>query len=250
MSKDGLHGGVLVAQQLAAEGVDTLFSLSGGHIAAIYDGIVRLGGIRLVDFRHEQAAAHAADAYARLLRRPAVAAVTAGPGLTGALTAIANAYYARSPLVVLTGSNPLALEGMGALQDAPQVELLRPICHRVDRATDAWRLREVLTYAFNAAIAKQGPACVDLPLDVQLTPLDAEIVVIPEGRRFTHLPHPDPAAVAAVASSLASARRPLVFAGTGAYSSRAEEELRELVETAQVPVFLNGMARGMLPAAH
>ncbi len=103
------HGGRLIADHLAAEGVDALFTLTGGHISAIYDGCRDLG-IRVIDVRHEQAAAHAADAYGRLTFRPGVAAVTAGPGVTDAITGVTNAYYANSPMVLLGGRNPLALE--------------------------------------------------------------------------------------------------------------------------------------------
>jgi acetolactate synthase I/II/III large subunit len=124
------HGGRLIAKQLKAEGIEAVFTLTGGHISAIYDGCVA-EGIRVVDVRHEQAAAHAADAYGRLTFRPGVAAVTAGPGVTDAITGATNAFYANSPMVLLGGRNPLGLEGMGALQDAPQVELLRPVTKRV-----------------------------------------------------------------------------------------------------------------------
>src|SRR5207302_9265971 len=106
------HGGHLVAQALAQEGVRHLFTLSGGHIAPIYDGCVA-EGIRIVDFRHEQAAAHAADGWARVTLQPGVVAVTAGPGVTDSVTGIANAMYANSPMVVLSGRNPNHEFGIG-----------------------------------------------------------------------------------------------------------------------------------------
>lgn len=245
-----LHGGRLIAQQMAAEGVDVLFTLTGGHISAIYDGCVA-EGIRVIDVRHEQAAAHAADAYARLTRRPGVAAVTAGPGVTDAVTGVTNAYYANSPMVLLGGRNPLSLEGMGALQDAPQVELLRPVTKRSEVVLETRRMREVLGYAFRDALTpRMGPSYLDLPMDVLMTPVDADHVVVPTGQRFTTLPGADPEAVAEVAKLVADAEHPVVLSGSGTYWADAAEELRTFVETARVPLYVNGMSRGILPSSH
>src|SRR2546422_3610241 len=135
------HGGHLVAQALKAEGVQNLFTLSGGHIAPIYDGCVDQG-IRIVDFRHEQAAAHAADGWARVTLQLGVAAVTAGPGVTDAVTGVANAYYANSPLLLLSGKNPIFEFEMGSLQEMDQVALVSSItkwaktCYDVRRVPD------------------------------------------------------------------------------------------------------------------
>lgn len=120
------HGGDLVARAIAAQGVDTLYTLCGGHIAPIYDGCLNQN-IKILDFRHEQAAAHAADAHARLTRNVGVAVVTAGPGVTDAVTGIANAYHARSPLILLGGAAPLKTKGMGALQEIPQTPIFQTI---------------------------------------------------------------------------------------------------------------------------
>ncbi len=244
------HGGRLVADHLAAEGVDALFTLTGGHISPIYDGC-KDRGIRVVDVRHEQAAAHAADAYGRLTFRPGVAAVTAGPGVTDAITGVTNAFYANSPMVLLGGRNPLALEGMGGLQDAPQVELLRPVTKRADTVLETRRIREVLDVSFRAALApRMGPTYVDLPMDVLMTPVDLDQVVTSGGQRATTVPAPDPDAVAEVAELLAGAERPVILCGSGAYWSRSSQALDTLATTAQVPVFVNGMARGLLPSSH
>jgi acetolactate synthase I/II/III large subunit len=205
----------------------------------------------VIDVRHEQAAAHAADAYGRLTLRPGVAAVTAGPGVTDAITGVTNAGYAGSPKVLLGGRNPLALEGMGALQDAPQVELLRPITKRADVALEPRRLKEVLGYAFRDALTpRMGPTYVDLPMDVLMTPVGRDQVVASHHHRFTHLPGPDPDAVEAAARTLSAASHPVVIAGSGAYWARASDELDRLATTAQLPVYVNGMARGLLPSAH
>jgi acetolactate synthase I/II/III large subunit len=244
------HGGQLIAQQLASEGVDALFTLTGGHISAIYDGC-RHAGIRVIDVRHEQAAAHAADAYGRLTFRPGVAVVTAGPGVTDAITGVTNAFYANSPMVLLGGRNPLVLEGMGALQDAPQIELLRPVTKRVDTALEPRRLKEVLGYAFRAALTpRMGPTYVDLPMDVLMTPVDVDQVVASDRQRFTSHAGPDPDAVARAADLLASAQHPVVVSGSGTYWARGWDELDQLATTAQLPVYVNGMSRGILPSAH
>ncbi len=243
------HGGRLIADTLAAQGVDALFTLTGGHISAIYDGCTDVG-IRVIDVRHEQAAAHAADAYARLTFRPGVAAVTAGPGVTDAITGVTNAYYAASPMVLLGGRNPLALEGMGALQDAPQIELLRPVTKRTDTALETRRIPEVLGDAFRAARSpRMGPTYVDLPMDVLMTPVDTDLLA-PAGGRFTHAPGPDPDAVARAADLLASATHPVVLSGSGTYWAQAWEELGELAALAELPVYVNGMSRGILPSGH
>ncbi|HEX9765547.1 MAG TPA: thiamine pyrophosphate-binding protein [Nitriliruptorales bacterium] len=245
-----LHGGRLIARQMKAEGTDVLFTLTGGHISAIYDGCVA-EGIRVVDVRHEQAAAHAADAYGRLTHRPGVAAVTAGPGLTDAITGVANAFYANSPMVLLAGRNPLGLEGMGSLQDAPQVELLRPVTKRAEVALHTNRIQEVIGYAWREALApRMGPTFVDLPMDVLLGAADADAVIVPDRNRFTHVAGADPDAVAAAADLLAGAEHPVILSGSGTYWSRAWDELRALAELMCVPVYVNGMSRGILPSSH
>ncbi len=245
-----VHGGRLVADHLDDEGVDALFTLTGGHISAIYDGC-RDRDIRVIDVRHEQAAAHAADAYGRLTFRPGVAAVTAGPGVTDAVTGVTNAFYANAPMVLLGGRNPLSLEGMGALQDAPQIELLRPVTKRVDTALETRRIREVLDAAFRSALApRMGPTYVDLPMDVLMTPVARDQLAPAGGQRSTVPPAPDPDAVAAVAALLAAAEHPVVLCGSGTYWARAGQELDTLATTAGVPVFVNGMARGILPSDH
>jgi acetolactate synthase I/II/III large subunit len=246
-----VHGGRLIARRLKAEGIDALFTLTGGHISAIYDGCKLEGGIRVIDVRHEQAAAHAADAYARLTHGPGVAAVTAGPGLTDAITGVANAYYADSPVVLLAGRNPIQLEGMGSLQDAPQVELLTPVTKRAETVYGTDRVEEVLNYAIRDALTpRMGPTFLDLPMDVLMGTADEDLVVSAEGQRFTTRGAADPAAVMEAAELLASAEKPVVLSGSGTYWARAWDELRELVEVADVPLYVNSMSRGILPSDH
>src|SRR2546429_9682743 len=149
------HGGQLIAQALKAEGVSHLFTLSGGHIAPIYDGCVR-EGIRVVDFRHEQAAAHAADGWARVTLQPGVAAVTAGPGVTDAVTGIANAMYANSPILVFSGQNPIFEFGMGSLQEMDQVTLVSSITKWARNCYDPRMLADFVATALRHATAGRG----------------------------------------------------------------------------------------------
>jgi len=246
-----VHAGHLLAAQLVTEGIQEVFTLIGGHISPVFDGCARRG-IRLIDVRHEAAAVHAADGLARLRRAPQVAAVTAGPGLTNAITAVANAWYAQSPVIVLSGRNPLSLEGLGTLQDGPHVELLRPVTKRAETAYDGYRLAELLHWSITAATApRSGPTLLDLPLDVQLTPVPADDEASLPGRcRFTAPPGPDPDEVAAVARLLAGARHPVVLAGSSAYWSGAEDALQAFAAVLRGPVYCNGLARGMLPPGH
>ncbi len=241
-----LHGGHIVAKRIAAEGIDTMFTLTGGHISPLYDGAVK-EGIRVVDVRHEQAAAHAADAYGRLTFKPGVAAVTAGPGLTDAITGAANAFYANSPMVLLGGRNPLGLEGMGALQDAPQVELLRPVTKRSEVALNTNRLPEFLEYAFRAARSpRMGPAFLDLPMDVLMGGCDEDQLIDADDQRFTTPAAADPDVVAEVAGLLAGAENPVVLSGSGTYWAQGWDELATLVSTGRFPLYVNGMSRGIL----
>ena len=245
-----VRGGLLFARQLQVEGVDCVFTLTGGHISALIEGCARTG-IRVIDLRHEQAVAHAADAYARLTRRPAVGLVTAGPGMTDALTGIANAFYAGVPLVLVSGCNPIGLSGLGNLQDAPHAELARPVTKRVESIFDARRIPEQLSWAFTAAMSgRPGPVLVDIPIDVQLEMVDERVAGPVVGCRSTTVAHPDLTAVDEVSKLLVEAVRPVVVAGSGVYWSRAEEPLAQLAAAADLPVFVNGMARGVLSASH
>jgi thiamine pyrophosphate-dependent acetolactate synthase large subunit-like protein len=240
------HGGHLIAEVLQHEGVPNLFTLSGGHIAPIYDGCVD-AGIRVVDFRHEQSAAHAADGWARVTLRPGVAAVTAGPGVTDAVTGIANAMYANSPMVVLSGKNPIFEFGMGSLQEMDQVTLVRPITKWAATCFDVRRLHDFVTTAFRHATAgRQGPAFLDIPLDVQFgsAPADSKVHA---GYRTEGRPQGDPDLIRKAVGMIKEADRPIVFAGAGVRWSGAHHVLRELAAALKVPVFLNSLGRGCLP---
>lgn len=245
-----LHGGDVVARQLSAVGISHLFTLTGGHIAAVFDGC-GFAGIDLVDFRHEQAAVHAAEGYARTRRQLAAAAVTAGPGVTNAITGLANAYYAGTPLLVLGGRNPLATDGAGNLQDAPHIELVRPVVKSAQTAFSVDRVPDVLYDAYRTALApRSGPSFVDLPIEVQLAQISLDAVPALRVPLRQQLAVPDPDLVKRVVEALAQSRRPVIVAGSGCYWARAEESLDAFARATAAPVFLNGMARGLLGRGH
>jgi acetolactate synthase-1/2/3 large subunit len=244
-----LTGGELVAEVLAREGVRHLFTLCGGHILPIYDACLKLG-IRVVDVRHEQAAAHAADAYARLTRSLGVAAVVPGPGVTDAVTGVANAFAARSPMLLIGGASPLALKGMGALQEMEQLALFRPITKGTWSVSETRRIPECLAAAIAAAKSgRPGPVFVEIAVDVLMGSVEAKEAPIPE-RVASDAAPPSAADVERAAALLASARRPVVIAGSGVYWDAAEQALVDLAEHAGLPVFTNGMGRGAIPAGH
>ncbi|MBI4261284.1 MAG: acetolactate synthase [Actinobacteria bacterium] len=243
------HGGHLIAQALKNEGVRYLFTLSGGHIAPIYDGCVDVG-IEVLDFRHEQAAAHAADGWARVTLGLGAVAVTAGPGVTDAVTGIANAFYADSPVIVLSGKNPIFEFEMGSLQEMDQVTLVRSITKWARSCYDARRLGDYATTAIrHARSGRQGPVFLDVPLDVQFNAWPPGVEV-PEGYRTEARAQGDPDLVRRAARLLGEADHPIVFAGSGVRWSGAHEALAALAEAFRAPVFLNSLARGCLPPDH
>jgi acetolactate synthase-1/2/3 large subunit len=245
-----LTGGELVAKVLRQAGVGHVFTLCGGHILPIYDGCLT-EGIRIIDMRHEQAAAHAADAYARLTRGVGVAVVTAGPGVTDAVTGVANAFSARSPLLLIGGAAPLALRGRGALQDMEQVALLRPITKGAWSVPETRQIPEVLTTAVRTALTgRPGPVFVEIPVDLLLNTVEDRLAPLPTG--YVHRPAglADAADLARLADLVVRAERPVVLAGGGVYWDDAAKSLASFAEAAGVPVFMNGAGRGTLPPDH
>lgn len=241
-------GGHIVARQLKAEGTSCLFTLCGGHIAPIYDGCLRFG-IDIIDTRHEQAAVHAADAYARLTRTPGVAVLTAGPGVTDGVTGVANAYQAQIPIVVLGGAAELRFKGKGALQEMEQTSLFAPITKASFTASDPKRLGEYIRTAFRiASSGVPGPVFVELPFDV----LTAQVDSPPEPPPPMPWPRQpgDPEAIASAAKLLDEAEKPVLFAGSQVYWDGAADALEKLAENAGAPVLLNAMGRGCLPTRH
>ncbi|MDW5596279.1 acetolactate synthase [Conexibacter stalactiti] len=244
-----LHGGRLIARRLKAHGVTKLFTLSGGHIFPIYDGC-RDEGIDIVDVRHEQAAAFAAEGWAKVTRTPGVAAVTAGPGVTNSISAIASAQSNNSPVLVLGGRAPALRWGRGSLQEIDHVPFVRPLTKLAATPDTTAEIPGLVDEALATAIAPHsGPTFLDFPMDHVFS--EAE-----EPASDATLPTPhlgagaDGNAIERAGALLAQAERPVIMAGTNLYWGHGEVALRALVEQLGIPVFLNGLARGCVPADH
>lgn len=243
------HGGTLIAQRLQAAGVSKLFTLSGGHIFSVFDGCRALG-IDIVDVRHEQTAAFAAEGWAKVTREVGVCALTAGPGVTNGMSAITGAYENESPMLVLGGRAPSFRWGQGSLQEIDHVPFMAPVTRLAETAQSTDGVQEVTDRALAAAAGPPGgPAFVDLPMDV---------VFMEANDSDSPLQLPDPkqapaaggAAIERAAALLAGAKRPVIMAGTGLYWGHGEAELRAISEELGLPVFVNGLGRGCLPADH
>lgn len=241
------HAGKLVARALRNEGVEVVFTLCGGHVMSIYDGCLD-EGIRVVDVRHEQTAAFAADAWSRLTGRPGVAILTAGPGVTNAVTGIANAYRAQSPMVVVGGQGPRSLAGKGALQEMDVLSVIRPITKGQVSISDPARIPEIVSWAFRTAMSGvPGPVYLEMPLDLLFAPWE-------DGGSRLPAPYPgrpampgDESRVAAAAELLRAAERPVVLIGSQVRWSPHWQAAREFAEKVGAPVYVSGMARGLLP---
>jgi acetolactate synthase-1/2/3 large subunit len=243
-----LQGGRLAARAIKAEGVDAIFTLCGGHVLPIYEGC-RLERVRVVDVRHEQAAGHAAEAWGRIRRACGVAVVTAGPGATGVVTAVANAAVAQTPLVVLGGAHPLAQSERGALQELDQISLFKSLTKWAAVCTDSARIPEYVAAAFRQALAQpRGPAYLELPMDILFA--DAAPEDEPGPSRSGPRAFGDPREIMKAAELLANGERPAVIAGSGIWWDGAWKQLRLFVENGRLPVFLNGSGRGALPPDH
>jgi acetolactate synthase-1/2/3 large subunit len=241
-----VHGGRLVARRLAAHGVTKLFTLSGGHLFSVYDGC-REEGIDIVDVRHESCAAFAAEGWAKVTRTPGVCALTAGPGVTNGMSALGSALQNHSPMLVLGGRAPAMRWGQGSLQEIDHVPFVRPLTRFAATAGSTAEIPALIDEAWDAAVRPHsGPAFVDLPLD--------HVFMEAEDERGDEEPAARPAPpvpdLARALTLLADAERPVIMAGTNLYWGHGEDALRELVERRGIPVFLNGLARGCIPADH
>jgi len=246
---DTFHGGRLIARRLKARGVSRLFTLSGGHLFSIYDGC-REEGIEIVDVRHESTAAFAAEGWAKVTREPGVCALTAGPGVTNGMSAMASAQANHSPMLVLGGRAPALRWGQGSLQEIDHVPFVRPLTKLAATAQSTAEIPSLMDEAFRAALAPHGgPTFLDFPLDYVFMEAPEEP------------PPPDPGdpsgAIAKAASGeaieraaelLRDAQHPVIMAGSDLYWGHGEQALSELAHTLRIPVFLNGLARGCLAA--
>ena len=243
-----ISGGHLVAKALKNEGVDTIFTLCGGHIIDIYDGCIE-EGIRILDFRHEQTAAHAADGYARQTGKLGCLVTTAGPGFTNAITGIATAFRSESPVLHIGGQSALSQWKMGGLQELPHMEILKPITKFSSTVMSTERISDMVAMAarecFNGAC---GPSYLEIPRDV----LDREIPIssakIPElGKyRASIKSQADIESIKQVSEILHVSERPAILFGQQVWQSRSQNEAIDFIEKLHIPAYTNGASRGMI----
>ena len=245
------HGGKLAARCLAAAGVECVFTLSGGHVMGIYDGCLD-EGIEVIDVRHEQAAVHAADAWARLHPgKVGVAILTAGPGVTDGVTGVANAWRANSPILVFGGQGPFSNSKRGSLQEMDHVSVMRPITKWADACLQTERIGEYIELAIrNALSGVPGPAFLEIPMDVLHGPVDLATASVPAFRDYRVASTAPQPLIEQAAQLIAAAQSPMVMAGTSLKWSGGGEALAGLLDATSMPCYVNGMARGEIAWDH
>jgi acetolactate synthase I/II/III large subunit len=240
------HGGDLALAALRAHGVSEMFTLSGAHVFPLYDAAHR-DGMPIYDVRHEQSAVFAAEAVAKLQRRPGLAVLTAGPGVTNGISALTSAYFNGTPLLVLGGRAPAFRWGAGSLQEIDHVPMVQPITKYAATVAGTSSIPAEVTAALTATMTPhRGPAFLDVPLEVLYSSDDAA----PPAPSAIAPIEPDPDQVRRAAALLAAAERPVIIAGSDVWAGDAVAALRAAAEVLQVPVFTNGMGRGALPHGH
>jgi acetolactate synthase-1/2/3 large subunit len=242
------HGGEHAVAVARTHGVETMFTLSGAHVFPMYDGAVKADPpMRLVDVRHEQTAVFAAEATAKLTRRPGLAVLTAGPGVTNGVSAVTTAHFNGSPVLVVGGRAPAFRWGAGSLQELDHPPLLAPVTKLAATVESVEQIAAAFYSALTTATAPhRGPVFLDVPMDQLFGRADVALPAPPVRERAA----PDPDAAAEVGRRLAEAERPVLVIGSDVWSDGAEQQARRLAETAGVPVVTNGMGRGVLPAGH
>jgi acetolactate synthase-1/2/3 large subunit len=247
MSEITGHSGELAVAVARAHGVETMFTLSGAHVFPMYDGAVKADPqMRLLDVRHEQTAAFAAEATGKLTRVPGLAVLTAGPGVTNGISAIAQAQFAGSPMVVVGGRAPQNRWGTGSLQELDQPPIIAPVAKAAKTLMTAGDVAAGMDEAFTLARSShRGPVFVDVPMD-EFFNSGSGAIGSGGGTRI----EPDPDAIASVARLLAQAERPVLILGTDVWADHAEGAARRFVEDLGIPTLTNGMGRGVIPGGH
>jgi acetolactate synthase I/II/III large subunit len=244
-----VSGGHLVAKALKSEGVDTIFTLCGGHIIDIYDGCVD-EGIRIIDVRHEQVAAHAADGYARQTGKLGCVVTTAGPGFTNAMTGIATAFRSESPVLHIGGQGALTQHMMGSLQDLPHVDIAKPITKFSASVRSTERIADMIAMAARECFAgAPGPAYLEIPRDILDREIDVAKAVVPQPGHYRASTKQlgDPADIVRLADILVDSERPAILFGQQVWMARGHEEAIALLRGLDIPGYFNGGARGLLP---
>ena len=242
-----ISGGHLVAKALKNEGVDVIWTLCGGHIIDIYDGCLD-EGIKIIDVRHEQVAAHAADGYSRQSGKIGCVVTTAGPGTTNAMTGIANAFRAESPLVMIGGQGALSQHKMGSLQDLPHVDIMSPITKFAASVPHTERVADMVSMAFREAVnGAPGPSYLEIPRDVldAKVPLERARIPQPGAYRASTKSIGDPADIEKLADILVNSERPCALFGTQVWTSRGHDAAVALCRALNIPGYMNGASRGI-----
>ncbi|MBO0847211.1 MAG: acetolactate synthase [Nocardioides sp.] len=242
------HAGELAVAVARAHGVETLFTLSGAHVFPMYDGAVKAEPpMRILDVRHEQTAAFAAEATGKLTRIPGLAVLTAGPGVTNGVSALAQAQFAGSPMVVMGGRAPQNRWGSGSLQELDQPPIVKTITKLARTIPTAAEVSAGFDEAFRTAgSSHRGPVFVDVPMDEFFNQATA---YLPDGSREPGAA-PDGEAVDRIARLLGDAQRPVLVLGTDVWADGAERAALDLVEAIGIPTITNGMGRGLVPGGH
>ncbi len=244
-----ISGGHLVARALKNEGVDTIFTLCGGHIIDIYDGCID-EGIRIIDVRHEQVAAHAADGYARQTGKLGVVVTTAGPGCTNAMTGVATAFRSESAILHIGGQGGMAQHMMGSLQDLSHVDMMRPITKFSASVRSTERVADMVTMAAREAFnGAPGPSYLEIPRDILDREIDLAKAVIPAAGRYRASTKSvgDPRDIERLADLLIHSERPAILFGQQVWAARGHQEAVALLRGLDIPGYFNGASRGLLP---
>lgn len=245
---DEVSGGMRAVSAAAAHGVQTMFTLSGAHVFPLYDGAIQADPpMRLLDVRHEQTAVFAAEATGKLTRTPGLAVLTAGPGVTNGMSAITQAHFSGSPLVVLGGRAASYSWGRGALQEFDHPSVLGPVTKRAATVGSVDKIASEVDEAFRlASSSHRGPVFLDVPMDELFG--DAEDV--PVGAGSTTPVMPGDADLDRIAGLISAAQRPLLVLGTDVWADHADQAARRFVTDLGLPTITNGMGRGIIPAGH
>src|SRR6266480_267735 len=246
---DVISGGHLVAKALKNEGVDTIFTLCGGHIIDIYDGCID-EGIRIIDVRHEQVAAHAADGYARQTGKLGCVVTTAGPGCTNAVTGIATAFRSESPVLHIGGQGALTQHKMGSLQDLPHVDLMTPITKFAATVPSTERVADMISMAAREAFnGAPGPVYLEIPRDVLDREVEISKAIVPKPGHYRASTRSlgDPRDIEKLADLLVDSERPAILYGQQVWAARGHEEAIALLRGLDIPGYFNGGSRGLLP---
>jgi acetolactate synthase-1/2/3 large subunit len=246
-----LHGGVLAARALKDAGVQTVFGLPGGHILPLFEGC-RVEGLRLIDTRHEENAVFMAEGWALAIGKPAAAAVTAGPGIANAFAGLAEANAAGVPLVVISGRTGLRQRHRGAVQDLDHLAVVTPVTKWRAECLDTGRIPEYVVEAVHQARSgAPGVAYLEIPQDVFGATAEVPDMPWPTGHeREPHRSVPVPGDVDRAVELLASAERPVIVAGSGAFFSGAGEALQRFIERTGIPLTTTSAARGLVDDDH